>query len=433
MQQGSNFAAGPLENISGSIERVTFYSHDTGFCVLRVKVKGHRELITIVGNSLSVNAGEYVECSGVWFNDKSHGLQFKANKLDIIEPTTIEGIEKYLGSGLVKGIGPGFAKRLVTAFGAEVFEIIEHHPEKLMQLNGIGVKRKEQILSAWVEQKRIREIVVFLHSHNIGTARAVRIYKTYGDLAIAKVRENPYRLALDIIGIGFKTADLLAMSLGIGKDSMIRARAGVLHVLQEYNAQGHCAAMSNALVDSAHKILDIERSIIESAIKHEIAAGTLIVEAFAGHPGLFLSGFYNAELSVATRIRKLQTKPIPWGTIDLEKAIPWVERKNNIELSKTQKDAIKLAVSNKVIVITGGPGVGKTTVVNSILSILKVKTTKILLCAPTGRAAKRLSESTGMEAKTLHRMLAWDAKSYGFKHNQDNPLDAELLVYLLAM
>lgn len=303
MPQQSRFATQSIENISGSIERVTFYSHDTGFCVLRVKIQRHKDLITIVGNSVSVNAGEYVECSGFWFNDKNHGLQFKAKNLNIIEPTTIAGIEKYLGSGLVKGIGPGFAKRLVTAFGLEVFDIIEHHPEKLMELNGIGAKRKAQILSAWSEQKKIREIVVFLHSHSISTTRAVRIYKTYGDASISKVKENPYCLALDIRGIGFKTADLLAMSLGISRDSMIRARAGVLHVLQEYSGQGHCAAMFNTLVGSAHKILDVEPSIIEAAISCEIAAETLIVEDFAGNSGLFLSGFYNAELSVANKIR----------------------------------------------------------------------------------------------------------------------------------
>ena len=217
MPQQSRLAIQSIENISGSIERVTFYSPDTGFCVLRVKIQGHKDLITIVGNSVSVNAGEYVECSGVWFNDKNHGLQFKAKNLNIIEPTTIAGIEKYLGSGLVKGIGPGFAKRLVSAFGLEVFDIIEHHPEKLMELNGIGAKRKAQILSAWSEQKKIREIVVFLHSHSISTTRAVRIYKTYGDASISKVKENPYCLALDIRGIGFKTADLLAMSLGVSR------------------------------------------------------------------------------------------------------------------------------------------------------------------------------------------------------------------------
>lgn len=235
-------ADNPLINIQGSIERVTFHSESSGFCVLRIKVKSYRELITVIGSAESVTAGEYVECLGFWTNDRQHGQQFKATVLKIVAPTTLDGIEKYLGSGMVKGIGPHFAKKLVKAFGELVFDVIEQSPERLLELPGIGKKRQQRVTNAWSEQKIIREIMVFLQSHGVGTSRSVRIYKTYGEEAIKKVRENPYRLALDIHGIGFKTADTLAQKLGIAPDSLIRAQAGVRHVLQEWSSEGHCAA-----------------------------------------------------------------------------------------------------------------------------------------------------------------------------------------------
>lgn len=228
-------ADNPLEKLQGSVERVTFHSESSGFCVLRVKVKGQRELITVIGSAASVTAGEYIECAGFWINDRQHGQQFKTISIKIVPPTTLKGIEKYLGSGMIKGIGPHFARKLVKAFGADVFDVIELAPEQLLTLPGIGKKRLERVTSAWAEQKVIREIMVFLQSHGVGTSRSVRIYKTYGEQAIEKVRENPYRLALDIHGIGFKTADTLAQKLGIAPDSLVRAQAGVRHVLQEWS------------------------------------------------------------------------------------------------------------------------------------------------------------------------------------------------------
>lgn len=226
----------PVERISGSVERVTFHSEESGFCVLRIKVKGKRELVTVIGSAATITPGEFVECVGTWHNDKTHGLQFKTTHLKTVPPSTLEGIEKYLGSGMVKGIGPHFAKVLVKAFGVDVFTVIEETPEKMLSLPGIGKKRTDKVTAAWAEQKAIREIMVFLQSHGVGTGRAVRIYKTYGDEAIIKVSENPYRLALDIHGIGFKTADVIADRLGIAPDSLIRAQAGVRHVLQECQA-----------------------------------------------------------------------------------------------------------------------------------------------------------------------------------------------------
>ena len=248
----------PRERLSGSVERVTFHSEETGFCVLRVKARGQRELVAIVGTAAAVSPGEFVECQGEWTNDRNHGLQFRAHELRVVPPSTVEGIEKYLGSGMVKGIGPHFAKKLVQAFGAAVFNVIEHEPQRLTGLEGIGPKRKDRITGAWAEQKVIREIMVFLQSHGVGTARAVRIYKTYGDVAIERVRENPYRLALDIHGIGFKTADRIAQRLGIPKDSLLRAQAGVRHVLQGSRVMGtvrRCIPVSSRCQRSCLKYL----------------------------------------------------------------------------------------------------------------------------------------------------------------------------------
>jgi exodeoxyribonuclease V alpha subunit len=417
-----------LEHLSGSVERVTFHSEESGFCVLRVKVKGRRELVTVVGTAASISAGEFVECFGTWHNDRHHGLQFKAQRLAAVLPGTIEGIEKYLASGMVKGIGPHFAKALVKAFGAEVFSVIDNEPFRLLGLAGIGRKRMEMVTDAWAEQKAIREIMVFLQSHGVGTARAVRIYKTYGDEAILKVTENPYRLALDIHGIGFKSADAIAERLGIERDSLIRASAGVRHALQEISGDGHCAWPWDDLTTAAAELLEIPVPIIEEAIHAEIVAENLVREEIDGKECLFLSPLFRAEVGAAASIARLLRGALPWGAVETEKVLPWVEKKTGLTLSSSQRSAIRLALSTKVAVITGGPGVGKTTLVNSILTILRAKNLRITLCAPTGRAAKRLSESTGLEARTVHRLLEFDPQTFGFKRGRDNPLETDLLV-----
>ena len=418
----------PTERLSGAVERVTFHSEESGFCVLRVKVKGHHELVTVIGSAATITPGEFVECIGIWTNDRTHGLQFKTHQLKVVPPSTLEGIEKYLGSGMVKGIGPHFAKVLVKAFKENVFLVIESEPEKLLTLPGIGKKRMEKVTSAWAEQKVIREIMVFLQSHGIGTGRAVRIYKTYGDESIIKVTENPYRLALDIHGIGFKTADTLAMKLGIASDSLIRAQAGVRHVLQEIAGDGHCAAPWESLVDAASKLLEISSVIIEEAVHAEVAEENLVKEDIDGKLCLFLTPLHRAEVGTSASILRLLQGSLPWGAIDAEKAIPWVEEKTGLTLSDSQRDAVKLALTSKVLVITGGPGVGKTTLVNSILKLIQAKHVDVLLCAPTGRAAKRLTESTGIEAKTIHRLLEFDPATFGFKRTRENPLVADLVV-----
>ncbi len=421
-------ADNPLLKLQGSIERVTFHSESSGFCVLRINVKGYRDVVTVIGSAVSVTAGEYVECLGFWINDRQHGQQFKTTVLTVVAPTTLDGIEKYLGSGMVKGIGPHFAKKLVIAFGNLVFEVIEQTPERLLELPGIGKKRQQLVSSAWCEQKAIREIMVFLQSHGVGTSRSVRIYKTYGEQAIEKVRENPYRLALDIHGIGFKTADALAQNLGIAPDSLIRAQAGVRHVLQEWSSEGHCAAIRQTLCEKAVKLLEIPAPIIDDAITAELVEGNLIAETIEQQEAIFLTPLYRAEVGCATHLQRLNKGVPPWGHIDALRAIPWVEGQTGLTLSASQRTAIELVMRNKVAVITGGPGVGKTTLVNSILKILSAKHINIGLCAPTGRAAKRLFESTGLEAKTVHRLLEFDPSIFAFKRNEECQLEIDCLV-----
>jgi exodeoxyribonuclease V alpha subunit len=418
----------PTERLSGSVERVTFYSEESGYCVLRVKVRGQRDLVTVVGTVASVAPGEYIECQGWWVNDHQYGRQFKTTHLKVVPPSTLEGIEKYLSSGLIRGIGPHFARKLVAGFGEAVFEVIEQAPERLLKLEGIGPKRQERVVQAWAEQKVVRAIMVFLQSHGVGTARAVRIYKTYGDEAIDRVRENPYQLGIDIHGIGFKTADTLAQRLGIPSDSPMRAQAGVRHVLQELSAEGDCAAERERLIAAAGQLLEIPRPIIDQAIERELEQENLVAERIGGQSSVFLTPLHRAETGVANHLLRLARGVPPWGPIDPSKALPWVEQKTGLILSTSQREAVARAINSKVTVITGGPGVGKTTGVNSILRILAAKGVKMLLCAPTGRAAKRLSESTGIPAKTIHRLLEFDPKVFDFKRGSHAPLEVDLVV-----
>ena len=419
---------GSTEVLAGLVERVTFHNQDTGFCVLRLKARGHRDLVTTIGHAAMISAGEWVTASGEWVNDHTHGLQFRARFLKTSEPTSLDGIEKYLGSGMIRGIGPVYAKRMVKMFGKDVFDLIEVEPEKLREVEGIGPKRADKITSAWADQKVIREIMVFLHGHGVGTARAVRIFKTYGVDAVQVMSENPYRLARDIRGIGFRTADLIAEKLGIEKTSMIRVRAGISYALTEAMGNGHCGLPLEELIPLSVKLLEVPDELIQTATELEITDGTVIADTVADTPCLFLSGLYHAEKGVADRFQHLVLGSLPWLNIDIDKALPWIEKKTGLSLAQSQIEAVRLALRSKVMVITGGPGVGKTTIVNSILQILAAKAVRLLLCAPTGRAAKRMKEATGMEAKTIHRMLEIDPKSFGFKRNEESPLACDLLI-----
>jgi exodeoxyribonuclease V alpha subunit len=416
------------EVLAGAVERVTFHNADSGFCVLRIKARGHRDLVTVIGHAATISAGEWATASGEWVNDRTHGQQFKARFIRTSAPTSVEGIEKYLGSGMIRGIGPVYARKMVRAFGEKVFDVIEADPDRLREVTGIGPMRAKRITDAWAEQKIVREIMVFLHSNGVGTARAVRIFRTYGADAVQVMTENPYRLARDIRGIGFKTADAIAMRLGIEPTAMIRIRAGISYALSEAMDNGHCGLPRGELEPLAIELLEVPTELVQAALDLELTEGTVIADTVGDMPCVFLAGLYRAEKLIAERILQLANEPLPWPRIDSDKALPWIEQKTGLSLAHSQVSAVRLALLSKVLVITGGPGVGKTTIVNTILRILVAKGIRLLLCAPTGRAAKRMTEATGFEAKTVHRLLEVDPKSGGFKRNEDNLLDCDLLV-----
>lgn len=382
----------------------------------------------MVGSVAMIQPGEFVHAKGKWDNHREHGLQFRASFIKATPPTSLEGIERYLGSGMIKGIGIHYAKRLVGAFGEAVFEVIEQTPERLREVEGIGPVRVERIARGWAEQKAVREIMLFLQSHGVSPVRAVRIYKIYGADAVPLVSENPYRLARDIRGIGFKTADQIAERLGIGKTSMIRARAGISYALMEAVSDGHCALPEDDLLVLAEELLEVPKPLLVEALGLELAEDNVVADTIGERRCIFLPHLQRAEQTIAACLVGLARGRPPWPWIDADKAVPWVEEKLGVTLAAGQRDAVAMAVAKKVLVITGGPGVGKTTIVKSILKIVMAKGTAVLLAAPTGRAAKRLAESTGMEAKTVHRLLEFDPKGGGFRRGPDHPLDCDLLV-----
>ena len=426
MNQG--YPAKIKESISGLIERVTYFNEESGFVVLRVKIKGRRDLLTVVGQSVLANAGEWVKAEGVWARDREHGLQFKADRLVCTPPTNIEGIEKYLASGMIKGIGPVYAKKMVARYGEKIFDIIETASAKLESIDGIGPGRRRKIKDAWQEQKVVRKIMVFLHSNEVSTSRAVRIYKTYGEEAIEKVQNNPYILARDIRGIGFKSADHIAQKLGIPQDSLHRAQAGLNHVLTEASGNGHCGLPEDLLIRQATELLAVDESIPRDGLVQALHAGDVVRDAVGEHDLIFLPALKKAEVYIARRILDLSGQPSSYPDIDFNKAIHWVQESNKLQLAASQTEAIRCALENRVVIITGGPGVGKTTIIQSILKILHAKRVTFALCAPTGRAAKRLSESTGHEARTIHRLLEVNPRNGQFKHSEESPLEEKLLV-----
>jgi exodeoxyribonuclease V alpha subunit len=312
---------------------------------------------------------------------------------------------------MIRGIGPVYAKKLVSAFGEAVFELIEQAPDRLHEVAGIGPKRAGRIVAGWAEQKVIREIMLFLHANGVGTSRAVRIFKTYGQEAVQVISENPYRLARDIRGIGFLTADKVAEKLGIAKTAMIRVRAGVSYALAEAMDEGHCGLPADELAALTAKLIEVPVALIDTALALELAAGAVVADMVEGRRCVVLSGLYRAEQVIAERLRAIASGRPPWPAIDAGRAIPWVERRTGLALADRQKQALGLAIACKALVITGGPGVGKTTLVNSILRVLRAKGVAVALCAPTGRAAKRLGESTGLEARTIHRLLETDPRT----------------------
>ncbi len=416
-----------MEQLEGLVERVTFFNEQTGFAVLRVTVRGQRDLVTVLGSLPAVNGGEWLTARGVWVRDPQHGLQFRADTLTATQPTSREGIEKYLGSGMIKGIGPVLAKKLVTKFGEGIFDIIDTQSARLEEVDKVGPERRRRIKAAWAEQKVVREIMVFLHAHGASTSRAVRIYKTYGEAAIDAVRANPYQLARDIHGIGFKTADGIARKLGVAADSLQRAAAGLRHTLHEAGGDGHCALPAEELVRHAAAMLEVDETIVTQALADALASKDLEREEIGGQDLVYLPGMRGAEEGVARRTLVLATQPSPYPDLDLTRAAEWYETRKGRELSSTQREALGRALESRVFIITGGPGVGKTTLLDAVLAIVRAKKLRCLLCAPTGRAAQRLAEATGQEARTIHRLLGYGPGG-GFQHNESQPLDGDLLV-----
>src|ERR1700724_2579202 len=332
------------EVLAGLVERVTYHNAENGFCVLRAKARGHREVVTVIGHAATIAAGEWVTASGEWVNDRTHGQQFKARFLRTSPPTSADGIEKYLSSGMIRGVGPVYAKKLVRAFGEKVFDVIETTPDLLREVDGIGPVRAASILAAWAEQKAVREIMVFLHSHGVGTARAVRIFKTYGADAIQVMTENPYRLARDIRGIGVKTADAIAMKLGIEKTAMIRVRAGISYALTEAMDEGHCGLPTDELMPLAEQLLGVPIDLVRAALDLETSEGTVIADSVGETRCVFLAGLHRAERIIAERLVQLANGKLPWAWIDPDKALPWVESRMGLVLSESQIAAIRLAL-----------------------------------------------------------------------------------------
>ncbi|AWI86900.1 ATP-dependent RecD-like DNA helicase [Methylobacterium sp. DM1] len=418
-----------LDLLAGSVERVTFHSAETGFCVLKVHARGKRDLVPVVGHAPAIAAGEWLTASGRWVTDREHGLQFRADTLQVTPPTGIEGIERYLASGQMRGIGPMMAKRIVAAFGEAVFEIIEAEPGRLTEVEGIGRKRAGRIVKGWAEQKAVREIMIFLHAHGVGTARATRIFRTYGGDSLKVMAEDPYRLARDIRGIGFRTADAIALRLGLAREAPQRLAAGVSYALQTAMDEGHCGLPVERLVGLAADLLDVAPDLVRVAAALALREGREVVaDTLRGEPCLFLKGLHGAERAIAMRLAERAAGAPPWPPIDLAMARPWVEAKTAKTLSASQAEAVELVLRSKLCVLTGGPGVGKTSTLDAILRILTAKGVRVLLAAPTGRAAKRMAEQTGLEARTLHRLLEIDPRNGGFQRTEDNPLDCDLLV-----
>ncbi len=336
---------GPPESLSGLIERVTFFNEENGFAVLKVKAKGHRDEVTVVGSLPSVSAGEWVTAEGRWVREREHGLQFRAELLRSTAPTTKEGIEKYLGSGMVKGIGPVYARKLVHKFGEKIFDVIENTSARLEDVEGIGPQRRRRIKAAWAEQKVVRAIMVFLHSQGVSTSRAVRIYKTYGENAIERVRANPYALARDIHGIGFETADRIAQKMGIPHDSILRAGAGLDHVLLEATGEGHCALPLEGLKEEAGKLLGVDEKIVATALERSLNAEELVLESIGGQELVFLPALKRAEENIARRVRELSAEPAAYPPIELERAIAWCQQQTRKELAPSQREALRQALT----------------------------------------------------------------------------------------
>ena len=404
------------------IDHITYQNQENGYSVMRVKVKDYKDPVTLVGNLLDVPVGAVLLCEGDWKMDKRYGNQFVAETWEEVMPATVYGIEKYLGSGLVKGIGPKFAHLIVEKFGTDTIEIIEDNIERLYEVAGIGKKRVEKIKESWEKQKDIKNVMLFLQQYGVSTAYAAKIYRQYGKESIEKVKDNPYRLADDIWGIGFKTADGIASKMGYENNDIRRGKSGLLYTLNELSNDGHVYAVEEQLVESAKKLLEADEEPIREALKEMLASEDLIEE----NEAIYLPPFYHSERGTAKKLLSLllvNTSTLFDGQMDIDA----IQKQSGIEYDDVQIAAIKQAIDSKVMVLTGGPGTGKTTTTQGIIAAYKAAGLRILLAAPTGRASKRMSEATGMEAKTIHRLLEYNPQD-GYKRNDENPLEGDALI-----
>ncbi len=425
-----------LADLQGQIERITYTNDENGYTIAKLKVYGYRDLVTITGNLIVPNPGEIIKMKGEWINHPKYGEQFKIIHYKTMIPASVYGIEKYLGSGLIKGIGPVMAKRIVKRFSEKSLDVIEKDIEKLVEVDGIGKKRIGMIKKAWDEQKEIREVMIFLQTYGVSSGYAAKIFKQYGSQSIEVVKENPYRFATDIFGIGFITADDIAEKLGFSKDSELRAEAGILYVLNQLSDDGHVYYPCEPLIKKCQEILQIDRDVIGKAFEVIASDKRIIIEDLnqdineisGNKKAIYLTRYHLSENSIAAKLKTLNSVPKFFRKIDTEKAVEWVQKRLSITLAEKQIQAVRCATENKVMVITGGPGTGKTTIINAILKIFSKLKINIMLAAPTGRAAKRMSEATGYEAKTIHRMLEYSIKKGGFQKNDENPLRCDLLI-----
>jgi exodeoxyribonuclease V alpha subunit len=427
----------PTEQLQGIVERVTYHAQESGYSVARLKVPSHSDLVTIVGRFPSLSAGQTLRVMGFWREHPKFGQQFQVLHAEETKPATLTGLEKYLGSGLIKGIGPVTAKRIVAHFGLSTLDIIEQQGERLVEVPGISQKRVGMIKRAWDAQKAIKEVMVFLQGHGVSTTYAVKIFKQYGDEAIEVVSRNPYQLAADIYGIGFITADTIARNLGIAPDSDARYRAGILHLLSQASEDGHCFLPEQELVEQVTQQLalpeyPVDPTRITGLIERMAETKQLIIEPGFGNleaqQVCYAPALYHTEVALAARLSAFARTPV---NVDVPRVQRWIAgytQKKGLTLSEAQRRAVELAASSRLLVLTGGPGTGKTFTTRTIVALWHAMGKSILLAAPTGRAAQRLAEMTGQEAKTIHRLLAFDPKSMQFRHHEDNPLEAEAIV-----